>query len=78
MGTICLIVWVMLIYHGLALAGCIFLGKFMFQTNLIWLSAILEPSRTSKSIASTASLAIRHALWTVGYVAVLFVLYSIL
>lgn len=63
LGAIVSILWLVFLYNLIALAGCLFLGKFLFNSNILFLRILMNPTGTSKSITKAAGKAIRFAGW---------------
>ena len=74
-GIITTIAWVMFFLNFFALIGVIGTAKFMFDTKLVWLRAILDPKTTSKAIRRDVGCAVRYAVITIVSAAVLVLLY---
>ena len=74
-GIITTIAWVMFFLNFFALIGVIGTAKFMFDSKLIWLRAILDPKATSKAIRRDAACAVRYAIITIVSAVVLVLLY---
>ena len=71
MGVIHKIACLVLIWNVLLVIGYFFIGKFLHNTDLLWLFAILDPNKTSESIKDTAGNIGRSILWIIGAIVVL-------
>lgn len=79
-GTIRFIIkaipWVVFLWNGFYLFGCSIIAKFLVNSNIIWLRVLTNPSGTAKSVNKAAGTAVRHALWAIGALAVLIIMYT--
>lgn len=69
------VIWIVFLYNLFAIIGYIFLGKFMFATNIIWLRALTNPSETADSVGKAAKGIVKHSLYTIASGILLFLIY---
>ena len=74
-GIIIGIIWIIFIFNLLALIGCIGIARFLLNSNIPLLGALLDPQGTSKFIKRQVKDAISYAKWMVGSAVVLILLY---
>ena len=70
-----LIVWIIFLVNFFALLGTIGIAKFLIDTKIIWLRALVSPESTASSVRKQAGSAIKYAAWTIGSALVLFLIY---
>jgi len=75
LSAITSILWLVFLYNVIALAGCIFLGKFLFNSRILFLRILMNPAGTSESVTKAAGKAIRFAGWAAISGALLFLIY---
>lgn len=60
-----------LIYHGIAVAAYLCLGKFMLTNKIMLMRMVMSPKNSIKSAGSGLGKAVKHVAWCVGLVLLL-------
>ena len=74
-GIIRLIAWFVFIVHFLALIGCIGLARYLLNSSITWLGALVAPEETKMFCRQQIRNAVVYAKWTIGSAVVLMLLY---
>ena len=75
LGIIKLVLWVIFIFNLLALIGRLSIGKFLFDSDILFLRILMDPDRTSKSVLEQADRTLRTAGNVAIFGAILFLIY---
>lgn len=75
LGTIGIIAWAVFAFNGIALFANLSIGKFMFNSDIMFMRILMDPEGTSESVRHAAHKTIKHAGWFAISGAILFMLY---
>ena len=74
-GIIKLVLWIIFIYNLIGLAGRLSIGKFLFESDILFLRILMDPDGTSKSLLHQADSTLRTAGRVGIFSAILFLIY---